>query len=57
MMVARKMPRRWLCGTFSPGSKDELKPGVKVIVTATKAEDGSLQSNRMAYGRDGFTPM
>jgi hypothetical protein len=44
-------------GTFSPGSKDELKPGVKVIVTATKAEDGSLQSNRMAYGRDGFTPM
>jgi hypothetical protein len=44
-------------GTFSPGSKDELKAGVKVIITATKAEDGSLQSNRMIYGRDGFTPM
>lgn len=43
--------------TFSPGSRDELKPGVKVIVTATKADDGSLQSKGMIYGRDGLQPM
>lgn len=43
--------------TFSPGSRDELKPGVKVIVTATKADDGSLQSKGMVYGRDGLQPM
>ncbi len=43
--------------TFSPGSRDDLKPGVKVIVTATKADDGSLQSKGMIYGRDGLQPM
>jgi len=43
--------------TFSPGSRDELKPGVKVIVTATKADDGSLESKAMIYGRDGLQPM
>ncbi len=43
--------------TFSPGSRDELKPGVKVIVTTTKAGDGSLESKAMIYGRDGFQPM
>jgi hypothetical protein len=43
--------------TFSPGNRDELKPGVKVIVTATKADDGSLQSKGMIYGRDGLQPM
>lgn len=43
--------------TFSPGSKDDLKPGVKVIVNAAKAQDGSLESKGMIYGRDGYTPM
>jgi hypothetical protein len=43
--------------TFSPGSRDDLKPGVKVIVTATKADDGSLESKGMIYGRDGVQPM
>lgn len=43
--------------TFGPGSKDDLKPGVKVIVSATKLEDGSLESKAMQYGRDGLQPM
>ena len=43
--------------TFSPGSKDDLKPGVKVIVNATKLDDGSLESKGMQYGRDGLQPM
>jgi len=43
--------------TFGPGNRDDLKPGVKVIVNATKAEDGSLQSRGMQYGRDGLQPM
>jgi|SRR5579871_1617000 len=43
--------------TFGPGSRDDLKPGVKVIVTATKAADGSLESKGMIYGRDGLQPM
>jgi hypothetical protein len=43
--------------TFSPGSRDELKPGTKVIVTATKADDGSFESKAMIYGRDGLQPM
>lgn len=43
--------------TFGPGSKDDLKPGVKVIVSATKLDDGSLESKAMQYGRDGLQPM
>jgi Domain of unknown function (DUF5666) len=43
--------------TFGPGSKDDLKPGVKVIVNATKLDDGSLESKGMQYGRDGLQPM
>jgi hypothetical protein len=43
--------------TFSAGSKDELKPGVKVIVSATKAEDGTMESKAMQFGRDGLQPM
>jgi hypothetical protein len=43
--------------TFGPGNRDDLKPGVKVIVNTTKADDGSLQSKGMQYGRDGLQPM
>jgi hypothetical protein len=43
--------------TFGPGSKDDFKPGVKVIVSATKFDDGSLESKAMQYGRDGLQPM
>jgi hypothetical protein len=43
--------------TFGRGSKDDFKPGVKVIVSATKLDDGSLESKAMQYGRDGLQPM
>ena len=43
--------------TFGPGSKDDLRPGVKVIVSATRLDDGSLESKAMQYGRDGLQPM
>jgi hypothetical protein len=43
--------------TFGPGSRDDLKPGVKVIVNAVKLDDGSLESRGMQYGHDGLQPM
>jgi len=43
--------------TFGPGSRDDLKPGVKVIVSAPKADNGSLESKALIYGRDGVQPM
>jgi len=43
--------------TFGPGNKDDLKPGVKVVVNATKLGDGSFESRGMQYGRDGLQPM
>jgi hypothetical protein len=43
--------------TFAPGDKSELKPGVKIIIFgAVKKEDGTLEANRVNYGRDGITP-
>jgi hypothetical protein len=42
--------------TYVPGAKDELKPGAKVVVRALKAPDGTLSSNSVSVGRDGFTP-
>ena len=42
--------------TYVPGSKDELKPGAKVVIRALKAPDGSLSANSVSVGRDGFTP-
>ena len=42
--------------TFSPGEKSELRPGVAVAVPATTKPDGSLESSRVGYGRDGFAP-
>jgi hypothetical protein len=42
--------------TFEPGTEDEIKPGAHVIVTATKAADGSLSSDRINVGKDGLTP-
>jgi hypothetical protein len=42
---------------FAPGDKGDLKPGVKIfIVAAKKQADGSLQTPRIAYGKDGLTP-
>lgn len=42
--------------TYVPGTKDELKPGAKIVVRALKAPDGTLSSNNVSVGRDGFTP-
>jgi hypothetical protein len=43
--------------TFVPGSKDELKPGVQVIIVgAKKAADGSFETARVNVGRGGLTP-
>jgi hypothetical protein len=42
---------------FAPGDKGDLKSGVKIfIVAAKKQADGSLQTPRIAYGKDGLTP-
>jgi hypothetical protein len=43
--------------TFVAGSKDDLKPGIKVFVGAAKKQpDGTLQTSRITYGKDGLTP-
>jgi len=43
--------------TFVPGDRSELKPGAKIIIFgAVKKEDGTLEANRVNYGRDGITP-
>src|SRR5476651_1804080 len=43
--------------TYVAGSKDDLKPGTKVFVAAAKKQaDGSLQTPRITYGKDGLTP-
>jgi hypothetical protein len=42
--------------TYSAGDRAELTPGTKVFVTAQKQADGSLQTARVSYGRNGMTP-
>jgi hypothetical protein len=43
--------------TYVTGSKDDLKPGIKVFVGAAKKQpDGSVQTPRITYGKDGLTP-
>jgi hypothetical protein len=43
--------------TYVPGSKDDLKPGTKIFVSAAKKQpDGSLQTPRITYGRNGVGP-
>jgi hypothetical protein len=42
--------------TFEPGTRDEVKAGAKVIVSAMKAADGSLSADRVNVGKDGLTP-
>ena len=42
---------------FVAGDKSEIKPGAKIIIFgATKKEDGTLETTRIAIGRDGITP-
>jgi hypothetical protein len=43
--------------TYVTGSKDDLKPGTKVFIAAAKKQpDGTVQTPRITYGKDGLTP-
>ena len=43
--------------TYVTGDRNDLKPGTKVFVAAAKKQaDGSLQTPRITYGKDGLTP-
>ncbi len=43
--------------TYVPGNKDELKPGTKIFVAAAKKQpDGTVQTPRITYGRNGAGP-
>jgi len=43
--------------TFAPGDKSDLKPGVKVFISAaTKQPDGTLVTSRINFGKDGIAP-
>jgi hypothetical protein len=42
---------------YVPGAKEDLKPGTTIFVGAAKKQpDGSLQTPRITYGRDGAGP-
>jgi hypothetical protein len=43
--------------TYVPGTKDDLKPGTRIFVgAAKKLPDGTLQTPRITYGRNGAGP-
>jgi hypothetical protein len=43
--------------TYVSGNKDDLKPGTRIFVAAAKKQpDGTLQTPRITYGRDGAGP-
>jgi hypothetical protein len=43
--------------SYVPGSKDDLKPGTRIFVAAAKKQpDGTLQTPRITYGRNGAGP-
>jgi hypothetical protein len=43
--------------TYVMGSKDEIKPGTRIFVAAAKKQpDGTLQTPRITYGRNGAGP-
>jgi outer membrane lipoprotein SlyB len=43
--------------SYVMGSKSELTPGTKIFIpAATKQADGTLETARVNYGRDGLTP-
>ena len=43
--------------TYVPGNKDDLKPGTRIFVGAAKKQsDGTLQTPRITYGRNGAGP-
>jgi hypothetical protein len=43
--------------TYVIGDKADLKPGIKIFVGAGKKQaDGTVQTPRVTYGKDGLTP-
>jgi hypothetical protein len=43
--------------TYVAGNKDDLKPGTKIFVAAAKKQpDGTVQTPRITYGKDGLVP-
>jgi hypothetical protein len=43
--------------TYVIGNKNDLKPGTKIFVGAAKKQaDGTVQTPRVTYGKDGLTP-
>jgi hypothetical protein len=43
--------------TYVVGDRNDLKPGTKIFVGAAKKQpDGSVQTPRITYGKDGLTP-
>jgi hypothetical protein len=43
--------------SYVVGSKDDLKSGTRIFIAAAKKQpDGSLQTARITYGKDGLTP-
>ena len=43
--------------TYVVGNKDDLKPGTRIFVAAAKKQpDGTVQTPRMTYGKDGLVP-
>jgi hypothetical protein len=43
--------------TYLIGDKSDLKPGTKIFIAAGKKQaDGSVQTPRVTYGKDGLTP-
>jgi hypothetical protein len=43
--------------TYVPGNKDDLQPGTRIFVSAAKKQpDGTLQTPRITYGRNGAGP-
>jgi len=43
--------------TYVAGSAEDLKPGIKIFVgAAKKMADGTVQTPRITYGKDGLTP-
>jgi hypothetical protein len=43
--------------TYVTGDKNDLKPGTKIFVGAGKKQaDGTVQTPRVTYGKDGLTP-
>jgi hypothetical protein len=43
--------------TYVNGDRSDLKPGIKIFVGAAKKQpDGTVQTRRITYGKDGLTP-